>query len=204
MSVAGVQSVVVNIGGDIVVAGEQKENILITDPFADAENDKPMAVLSLQDRAIATSGNYRKGFQIGNKWFSHILDVRTAMPASEIISATVIAKNATDAGALATAFNILSPKESSSLAATVPDIDYQIVTKTGEKIVSDGWKGLVLEVKIPAANKKRRPTMESQLEVSIDFELARFEGRFHRPFVAVWIEDKKKESVHFFFFFLMS
>jgi hypothetical protein len=36
---------------------------------------------------------------------------------------------------------------------------------------------------------------EDPYEVSIDLELARFEGRFHRPFVAVWVENKKKESV---------
>jgi hypothetical protein len=32
-------------------------------------------------------------------------------------------------------------------------------------------------------------------EVAIDLELARFEGRSHRPFVAVWVENKKKELV---------
>jgi hypothetical protein len=31
--------------------------------------------------------------------------------------------------------------------------------------------------------------------LTITLELARFEGRFRRPFVAVWIENKKKESV---------
>jgi hypothetical protein len=36
---------------------------------------------------------------------------------------------------------------------------------------------------------------EMPFEVTIDIELARFEGRSHRPFVAVWVENKKKELV---------
>jgi len=192
MSISGVRGAVVNIGGDIVVAGEQAEIIRIANPMADAENDNPIALLSMQNKSIATSGNYRRGFQIKNQWYSHILNVRTAMPVSEVISATVIANNATDAGALATAFNILSPRESSTLAGSIPGVEYQIVLKSGEEIVSEGWKKLAIEIKSTVAKSDKS---EEQYEASIDLELARFEGRFHRPFVAVWVENKKKESV---------
>jgi len=193
MGLLGVRGVVVNIGGDIVVAGDQTESIRIADPKADAENATPLATISLQHKAIATSGNYRRGFQVGHQWFSHILDARTAMPVSEIISATVIAKEATDAGALATAFNILSPNESEMLAAGIPGVEYQIITKTGEEIVSNGWKKLMLGGN--SATDKINTPAEEKFEASIDLELARFEGRSHRPFVAVWVENKNKESV---------
>ncbi|HRI80411.1 MAG TPA: DUF2271 domain-containing protein, partial [Cyclobacteriaceae bacterium] len=36
---------------------------------------------------------------------------------------------------------------------------------------------------------------EDEFEVTIALELARFEGRSRRPFVAVWVENKKKEVV---------
>jgi len=195
MSVAGVNGAVVNIGGDMVVAGEQKEIIRIADPLAHAENNKPMAVLNLKNKAIATSGNYRRGFQIDGQWFSHIVDVRTAKPVSEIISATVLANDATDAGALATAFNILSPKESETLARNIPGVEYQIITKKKEEIVSKGWKKLANESKSNTPDTKNGVSPEEPFEVSIDLELARFEGRFRRPFVAVWVESDKKESV---------
>lgn len=32
-------------------------------------------------------------------------------------------------------------------------------------------------------------------EINIEFELARFEGRSARPFVAVWVENQKSESI---------
>jgi len=192
ISLPGITGSVINIGGDIVVAGNQHELIQVTDPKADTENDTPLSMLNIHKKAIATSGNYRRGFQIGEQWFSHILDVRTAVPATDIISATVVADNATDAGALATTFNILSPEGSAMLAEQIPGVEYQIITKTGQHIVSDGWK----ELEVTESQEKTHIIkVQNEFEVTIELELARFEGRFRRPFVAVWVEDKKKESV---------
>ena len=192
MDIPGVSGAVVNIGGDMVIAGSQIEWVSIADPMADAENDAPLATLRLQGKAVATSGNYRRGFQIGNQWFSHIIDPRTAYPASHIRSATVIAGNATDAGALATAFNVLQPEESKALASSMSGVQYEIITSEGAIIKSEGWKAL--EVPDPAFFTPPF-TKPDQTRLTIDLELARFEGRFRRPFVAVWVENKKKETV---------
>lgn len=192
MSLHGVYGIVVNIGGDMVVAGSQTEMVQISNPLEDAENDDAISTLSLEQCAIATSGNYRRGFQIGTKWFSHIIDPRSAQPASHVLSASVVASNATDAGALATAFNILPPEESKLLALSVPGVEYQIITSDGREIVSGGWRHLQAgDPDILPANSKRA----SPGKLTIEIELATFEGRFRRPFVAVWVENKKKESV---------
>ncbi|HVZ26383.1 MAG TPA: FAD:protein FMN transferase, partial [Sediminibacterium sp.] len=66
-----VNGVAVNIGGDIVIKGQMSESVMITDPKANAENEAPMTGIQLTNKAIATSGNYRRGEQIGNKWYSH-------------------------------------------------------------------------------------------------------------------------------------
>jgi FAD:protein FMN transferase len=192
MSLPGVTGAVINIGGDILVTGIQQETIRVSDPTTDAENDKPLALLKINNRTIATSGNYRRGFQVGEQWYSHILDARTAIPTADIISATVIAERATDAGALATAFNILSPEESAVLAKQISGVEYLIITKTGQHIVSTGWNALQVT---PAEATKRLGSSNGEYELAIELELARFEGRFRRPFVAVWVEDKKKESI---------
>lgn len=191
MHLPGVTGVVTNIGGDIVIAGTQTELVTIADPLADVENVQQNLVLSLHDCAVATSGNYRRGFQIGDQWFSHILDPRTGLPVSQVISATVVAPQATDAGALATAFNILQPEASAALAETIPGVEYQIITRDGKEIVSNGWNACMI------ANEKKTIISDDQggTQMNIELELARFEGRFRRPFVAVWIENKKKESV---------
>lgn len=190
MSLPGVTGVVTNIGGDILIAGDHSELVRVSDPYRDAENDAPVSVIRLKEQAVATSGNYRRGYAVDGRWFSHIIDPRSAMPAGHISSATVVARDAVEAGALATAFNILSPEESARLAAAIPGVRYKIITTNGEIIESPGWNSL----EIPFEDVK--PAVSpAQQKLEIQFELARFEGRFRRPFVAVWIENKKKESV---------
>jgi len=86
-----VTGVVVNIGGDLVVRGNRAEIVNIADPRNDAENAEPIARIHVRDRAVATSGNYRRGLQIGGRFYSHIVDPRTGQPVDHILSSTVVA-----------------------------------------------------------------------------------------------------------------
>ena len=200
LSVKGVDGVVVNIGGDIVVRGEHMEQVLVSNPKADAENDPAIAKIAITNKTVATSGNYRRGETIGGKWYSHIVDPRSGLPASEVISATVIADNPTDAGALATALNVLSSDEGKALVASVPGAEYMTITSEGKQIKSNGWTSMNLpEPKVTdkvffAAAKEK--LWNPDYELAINLELATIEGmRVHRPFVAVWIVDDKKQPV---------
>lgn len=197
---AKVENVVVNIGGDLVVKGNEQDLIFVTNPLENAENDAPLAKLLVANKAVATSGNYRRGVQIGKKWYSHIVDPRTAKPVDDIISATVIAENAVDAGSLATAFNVLSLEESKALAEKVKGAEYLIVTKDGKIVTSSGWnKYLVVE------EKSVEPETESSLafqkawdpkfELLINFQFNAIEDNTHRPFAAIWVENDKREAV---------
>lgn len=198
MAKPGVTGLVVNIGGDILVRGDHIEQILVSNPKADAENDPPLTRIQISNKTIATSGNYRRGEYINGKWYSHIVDPRTGIPASGIISATVIADKATDAGALATALNVLGSQEGRELVSSVPGAEYMLITSDGQQIESDGWK----KYEIPAAKMAvgtvlfaaKDKLWDPNYELVVNLELATIEGmRVHRPFVAVWVvgEDKK-------------
>ena len=172
----------------------------MSDPKADAENDLPVARIDASNKTIATSGNYRRGEQIGGTWYSHIVDPRTGWPASGVVSATVVADSATDAGALATALNVLSPEEGSQLVASIPGAEYMLITTDGRKVLSKGWKKLEISPGEPgvaaapaAANDK---DWDPNYEVVVNLELASFQGmRAHRPFVAVWVQDAYKKPI---------
>jgi thiamine biosynthesis lipoprotein len=168
---------------------------LITNPRADAENDRALTGIRIGNSAVATSGDYRRGVQIGSNWYSHIVNPLTGQPAANIISATVVAASATDAGALATAFNVLTPEQSRQLAATVPGAEYLLITATGERIASEGWQNL----ETPEAVAAPAPVYagwNSDYELAVNFEIALIAGaRVHRPFIAVWIEDEKGKPV---------
>ena len=193
MNAAKLNGIIVNIGGDMVISGEMNEKVWISNPKADAENDAPLDQLMIQGKAIATSGNYRRGELINGQWYSHIVDPRTALPANEVISATVVTNNATDAGALATAFNVMKPVESIALAESMNGVDYLIITRNGERYESNNWKNL--EEVIPVNESINQNQKDWTKEVVINLELATQYGYAKRPFAAIWIEDADKKTV---------
>jgi thiamine biosynthesis lipoprotein ApbE len=195
----GISGVAVNIGGDITVRGDVEESIRIAEPALKSDNSFSSYSLQISNKTIATSGNYKRGYAIAGKWYSHIIDARNGKPADHVLSATVIADKGTDAGALATAFNILSPQETAILAAE-KQVAYQLILEDGTELQNAAWTSLLkgdvsnLEhAKPPIALKGKE--WDKSYEVNISFELARFEGRFRRPFVAIWVEDSKKNTV---------
>jgi len=168
--------VVLNLGGDLVVKGRSTERVQIANPLDDTENSPPIASIQVKGMAVATSGNSRRG--------AHIVDPRTGARPSHIASATVAAPKATDAGALATAFTILSVEESRALAAKVPGVEFMLAGRAGGIISTPGF------LLAPLAQ------VAGPLEVVVNLEPARIEGqRYRRPYVAVWVEDKDRFPV---------
>jgi thiamine biosynthesis lipoprotein ApbE len=203
MHASSIRGIVVNIGGDLVTRGAWTETVGVTDPLDNAENAAPLTRLAVKNRAVATSGNYRRGFDINGRHYSHIVDPRTGRPTARVISATVVASHAADAGALATAFCVLSPDDSERLAATVPGAEFLIVLADGTRVHSAGWRALALDamprLSVPApvasvyAEAGQAGQPDHELNVAVD--LAQFQGRAERPYLAIWIEDKDKFPV---------
>lgn len=194
-----IRAAVVNIGGDLVARGDWTEDVGVTDPLDNADNGAPMARLAVRNRAVATSGGYRRGFDIAGRHYSHIVDPRTGRPAGHVLSATVVADVAADAGALATALCVLTPEQSAALAAQVPGAEFLIVLADGREVASSGWRALAAPVAAHA--RVRSPiatvyaaeqTWNPSFELGITLDLARPDARARRPYVAVWIEDKDR------------
>ncbi len=116
-----------------------KFKIGIQDPFAVESSDVNESyswVLELENKAVATSGNYRQYETIEGKHFSHIIDPRTGYPANHNPGVTVIAPTCMDADALATALSVLPPEEGIELIESIADTEAMIIagTKDDNKI----------------------------------------------------------------------
>ena len=126
----GVKNYMVEIGGEVVVKGHNKNGnpwgIGITKPVDDSlsVNQDLQTVLRLTDCAIATSGNYRNFYYKDGVKYAHTIDPRTGYPVQHsLLSATVIADNCMRADALATAFMVLGVDSAIAYCERHPEID---------------------------------------------------------------------------------
>jgi FAD:protein FMN transferase len=115
----GIQNYLVEIGGELrlhgVDAGGDRWAIAIETPSGDRRTAG--RIVSLSDKAMATSGDYRNFFEYKGQRYSHTIDPRTGRPTHHgLASVTVIADDAALADALATALLVLGPEEGFALA----------------------------------------------------------------------------------------
>lgn len=210
----GVKGVVLVIGGDLRVRGTEPATVDVVDPRAPAENAPKLCTLRIHHAAAATSGGYARGFDVGGKHHSHILDPRTGAPVTKVLQATVVAPEAMRADALATILNVLPIDEGLALVAKDKDTCCMIVDADGKQHASPGWDDLVLGA--PGAAKKAEPARAQKPEptgpqlwlggeLKLAFELAkpaqdaggerRRGGGYKRPYVAAWLEDASGKPV---------
>lgn len=127
----GMAGAMVDIGGDIRCFGvSYKKNkkwlIGLQDPDVnqmDISTQNKILVLELGNSAVATSGHYRRFVLIGDQKVSHILDPKTARPAVNLDSTTIITERAVDADALATAASVLGPSKAVELIETIAQVE---------------------------------------------------------------------------------
>ena len=84
--------------------------------------------ISVSNFAVTTSGSYSKYKKYGTKYLSHIINPLTGSPVdSEIISVTVISKNAMQADALDNVFALLGIHDSFELLVRLPETGMYIL-----------------------------------------------------------------------------
>jgi thiamine biosynthesis lipoprotein len=122
-----IKNCLINAGGDIYCLGDKLGKpweIAIQDP----RQDDFLGKLRVQDKAVATSGDYTQYFTRGNSRYAHVLNPRSGYPANAgIISVTVVAPQALTADALATAIFVLGKRQGMKLAARFQDIKVTII-----------------------------------------------------------------------------
>lgn len=106
-------SFMVEIGGEVRAQGRKHDGsswrIGLESPKRNAREIE--AVVSLNDVALATSGDYRNFFELDGQIYSHTIDPRTARPVTHGLAAvSVIAEDCASADAFATAMLAMGPE----------------------------------------------------------------------------------------------
>ena len=125
----GMTSFLVEIGGEVRVMGAKGKNpwkIGIDKPVDN--NNSPgenlQAIISLKDKSLATSGNYRKFYVEDGIKYSHTIDPATGFPAkNRLLSATIITDECAIADGVATACMVMGLEKSVNYISRNPEYE---------------------------------------------------------------------------------
>lgn len=129
----GIENYLVEVGGEVKSSGTKSGKpwrIGIDKPFDN--NMKPgenlQAVIELSGEGLATSGNYRKFYEVDGVKYSHTINPVTGYPArNRLLSATIIAGESAIADAVATACMVMGLEKSIEFISNHPEFEAYFV-----------------------------------------------------------------------------
>jgi FAD:protein FMN transferase len=116
---AGRQNLMAEVGGEIVARGvnPRGESWRLGIETPTEQGREVHRVVSLQDAAMATSGDYRNYYEVEGRRVSHLIDPRTMRPIEHrLASVTVVAQRCSTADAWATGLSVLGMPEAVEVA----------------------------------------------------------------------------------------
>jgi len=152
LSEAGCGNYLVEVGREIVCKGKSSRGgdwRVGLDKPTDGNMDEGknlQEIISLTDKGIVTSGNYRKFYIEDGEKYAHTIDPSTGRPVRHnLLSATVIAKDGTTADAYATWCMVVGPEKARAIALDRNDIEMYLIY--GEQDSMSVWKsdGITLD-----------------------------------------------------------
>lgn len=147
----GVKNYMIEIGGEIVASGANKQGrpwrIGINKPQTDTAmvQNELQTILNLTDCAMATSGNYRNYYLHEGRKIAHTIDPKSGYPVQRsILSSTVLAPTCAMADAYATAFMVLGMERALQVLDSHPELKaYFIYTTDNDSCAV--WKSAALD-----------------------------------------------------------
>ncbi len=122
-----IQDFMIELGGEIITGGQKPDGeswvIGIDKPVSKEEERQLQIALKLDNKAVATSGSYRKYIEQNGEKFSHTIDPKTGFPVRHnLISVTVVSDLCIDADAYGTAFLVMGTEKTQQFLKENPDL----------------------------------------------------------------------------------
>lgn len=139
----GVESGIVNLGGNIAVIGQKngKDDFMvgIEKPFSD--RSEVVGAVPAHDKTFVTSGIYERCFEQDGKTYHHILDVKTGYPVdSDIISVSIISDlgESGNCDGLSTLCLTMGVDEATKLINSIDGVEAVFIDKDEKITFTDG------------------------------------------------------------------
>ena len=139
----GIANYLVDVGGEILARGTKPNGeqwtIGIEKPAENFDSERSVQIkINLKDKGIVTSGNYRKYIEKDGIRYSHSIDPKTGYPVEQnLLSATIIADNASWADCLATICMVVGKEKASELLENQGVETYFIFVEDG--VIKTEW-----------------------------------------------------------------
>ncbi len=149
----GIKNFLVEIGGEVYCQGKKDNGeewiIGINTPKEDAKIYDFEAKVKLTNKGLATSGNYRNFYKVGDKKYAHTINPKTGKTElSNLLSVTVISDNCMMADAYATAFMAMGMKKAEAMVERDPSLEAYFIFSDEEgnleTSASAGMKDLLM------------------------------------------------------------
>ncbi|MEA2077992.1 MAG: FAD:protein FMN transferase [Candidatus Marinimicrobia bacterium] len=144
----GYENVLIEIGGEIRAKGKRngkpwRIGIAVPDEN-NIGNQQSAEVITLNDLACATSGDYQQFFEEKGERFTHLINPKTGYPIKhDITSVTVVAETCMLADAAATAAIVLGKTKGLAFIESLEDVEAFFIYREGNILKpasSSGWK----------------------------------------------------------------
>ena len=137
----GVTSALIDLGGNILCVGAKPDGspfrVGTREPFA--PQGTSLAVASVSDLSVVTSGVYERCFTEDDILYHHLLDPKTGYPFNTgLNSVSIISKASVDGDALSTVCFALGTEKGMELINSMPDVYAVFVTENNELVYSEG------------------------------------------------------------------
>lgn len=145
----GINNYLVEVGGELKAKGFNSSDTLwrigIDRPIEDLKERELEAIVNLDNKSLATSGNYRKFYEKDGMKYSHTINPKTGYPVEHnLLSATVITDNCSEADAFATVFMVVGLQEAKKIISTSKNLEGLLIysDENGDlqTFMSDGLK----------------------------------------------------------------
>ena len=129
----GIKNYLVEIGGEVRAKGKKAGKLWRIGIDKPIDNNMTPgqsleAIIRISDKALSTSGNYRKFYVENGVKYSHEIDPKTGFPAkNSVLSASVIADDCAMADGMATAFMVMGKNKTIEFLANHPEFEVFLV-----------------------------------------------------------------------------
>ena len=144
----GVTSAIINAGGNVITIGSKPDGTSFSVGVQDPNDVRGayLLVINANNKAVVSSGDYERYFEVDGVRYHHILNPFTGYPVNTNISQiTIVTNQGITADALSTSVLLLGIQDGLALIESMENVDAVLITKDNNIYITENLRPYVSE-----------------------------------------------------------